>query len=40
MLADNPVKYLDLNCDGMVSIVDISVINASFGMVGDVAPLD
>lgn len=35
----SPMKYLDLNCDGVVSIVDISVINYSFGMVGDVAPL-
>ncbi|NEN23918.1 hypothetical protein G3O08_10450 [Cryomorpha ignava] len=38
--ADNPMTYLDLNCDGIVNIVDISVINSSFGMVGDSVPLD
>lgn len=37
---DSPMAFLDLNCDGIISLVDISVVNSSFGMVGDVAPLD
>lgn len=37
--ADNPLAHIDLNCDGIVNLVELSIINYSFGMVGDVVPL-
>ncbi len=32
--------HLDLNCDGMINIIDVSVVGGSFGMMGDTLPLN
>ena len=32
--------HLDLNCDGMINIIDVSVVASSFGMIGDTLPLE
>lgn len=37
---NSPFKYIDLNCDGIVNIAELSIINYSYGMEGDTVPLD